>query len=209
MINPECLRCPDTDPKNEKIEELVQEALKAGASEAATISAKNIVVDDELADRCREPRCENYGLSKSCPPHVSGPVFFKKQLEKFSQAIFFKIDVPAEILYSSERREVFQLLHETASGIERSAVRMGFADAQAYAGGSCKKIFCPEHPECLALSQDGKCRHPQYARPSMSGFGIHVAKLYEAAGWSMNEVMHATDSTATKMASVCGLVLIC
>ncbi|HBG18020.1 MAG TPA: hypothetical protein DDY32_01700, partial [Desulfobulbaceae bacterium] len=68
--------------------------------------------------------CENYGLAKSCPPHVAGPAAFRKLLESFRQAIFFKIDVPSDVLFSSESCEVFQLLHEVASGIERSAVEM-------------------------------------------------------------------------------------
>jgi predicted metal-binding protein len=66
-----------------------------------------------------------------------------------------------------------------------------------------------KHLECLSLSEKGKCRNPQYARPSMSGFGINVAKLIAAAGWTMSGVTHATDSTTTKMANVYGLVLIC
>jgi predicted metal-binding protein len=195
--------------KNAKIKELIQDAHKSGATDVVIVSTKDIVVDNNLADRCREPRCENYGLSKSCPPNVAGPSAFRKQLEKFSQAIFLKIDVPSETLYSSERREIFQLLHEIAAGIEQYAVKMGFANSQAYAGGSCKKIFCHNHLECLSLSEKGKCRNPQYARPSMSGFGINVAKLIATAGWTMSGVTHDTDSTTTKMANVYGLVLIC
>ncbi len=191
-----------------KLRLLIQEAQESGATGLAIISTKSIVVDDELADRCREPRCENYGLSRSCPPHVSGPSVFRKKLEEFSQAIFLRIDVPSEILYSSEGRQIFQLLHEVVSGIERSAVKMGFDRAQAYAGGSCKKIFCHDHPECLALAEKGACRNPGYARHSMSGFGINVAKLYEAAGWTMGATTRDSMSTGDKTASVCGLVLV-
>lgn len=187
---------------------LIECAWGLGATGAAVIRTADIVVDESLAERCREPRCENYGLAMSCPPHVAGPVAFRKLLEGFRQAIVVKIDVPADVLLSSESREVFQLLHEVAAGIERSAVEMGFAGARAFAGGSCKAIFCDEHQECLALAENGKCRHPLYARPSMSGFGINVAKLFEAAGWEMNWVTHHPDSTSTKMANVCGLVLI-
>jgi len=195
--------------ENQKLKELIQVAHKSGASEAAIVSTRDIIVDNFLADKCREPRCPNYGLSKSCPPHVSGPSLFKKSLEKFNQAIFFKIDVASEILYSSDSREVFQLLHEIAAGIEKSAVKIGFTNAQAYAGGSCKAIFCHNHLECLALFEKGKCRNPEYARPSMSGFGINVEKLFKAAGWTMRWVNHNNDSTTTKMANVSGLVLIC
>jgi predicted metal-binding protein len=193
---------------NENLKELIHDALRLGATQAAILSTRNIVIDNDLADKCREPRCENYGLSRSCPPHVSGPSAFRNQLEKYSHAIFFKIDVPSEVLYSSERRELFQLLHEIAAGIERSAVKMGFIGAQAYAGGSCKNIFCHEHLECLALTDKGKCRNPQYARPSMSGFGINVAELFKTAGWRISWAARNADATTTKMANVCGLVLI-
>jgi predicted metal-binding protein len=192
-----------------RLRQLIQEAQKSGATELAVIPTRLIVVDDELADRCREPRCENYGLSRSCPPHVSGPQAFRRKLEEFTQAIFLRIDVPSDVLYSSEGRQVFQLLHEIVAGIERSAVAMGYAGAQAYAGGSCKKTFCHDHPGCLALSENGGCRNPAHARPSMSGFGVNVAKLYEAAGWTMGTTTRDSASTGDRTASVCGLVLVC
>jgi predicted metal-binding protein len=192
----------------EKMQPLIQRALRAGAGDAVVISTGDIVIDAGLAERCREPRCENYGLSKSCPPHVAGPASLEKDLARFSRAIFFKIDVPSEVLYSSERREVFQLLHEIASGIENRAVSLGFNDARAFAGGSCKKIFCREHLQCRVLSENGQCRHPEHARPSMSGFGIHVAALFKTVGWTMNGFMQNPDATTTKTATVCGLVLI-
>ena len=191
-----------------KLKELVQYAYKTGATSIELIPTKDIVVEHKFADMCLEPRCENYGLSKSCPPHVSGPSAFKKKLGKFNQAIFFKIDVPSEILYSNERLELFQLLHEVAAGIELYAKKTGFKNAQAYAGGSCKGIFCKDHLECQALSKNGTCRNPLSARPSMSGFGINVAKLMEIAGWTANWVTHGTDSSETKMANVNGLILL-
>jgi predicted metal-binding protein len=193
---------------NQKLKELIEVAHKLGASSSAIISVNKIIVDVSLADKCREPRCAWYGLSKSCPPHISGPAALNKSLEIFNQAIFFKIDIPSEILYSSQNREVFQLLHEIAAGIEESAVKLGFTKAKAYAGGSCKEIFCYNYNECLALTEEQKCRNPEYARPSMSGFGINVAKLFEATGWTMNWVVDNNDSTTTKMGNVCGLVLI-
>ena len=195
--------------KNQKLAELVEYAFDSGASAAVVISTGKIVVDPSLADKCRDPRCSSYGLSKSCPPHVAGPKVLNNRLKEFNLAIFFKIDVPAEMLYSSENREIFQLLHQVAAGIEMSAVGMGFRNVQAYAGGSCKNIFCHDHAECRALSEEGTCRHPQYARPSMSGFGINVAELFKTAGWPLDAGGHDDDSRGAKMASICGLVLIC
>ena len=197
----------DQSYENTRLDELIQDVVESGATELAVVSTQGIIIDDHLANKCREPRCENFGTSINCPPHVAGPAALRKQLEKFTRAIFFRIDVPSEILYSSEYLEWFRLLHEMAAGIERSAVKRGYADATALAGGSCKKIFCDNHSDCLVLSEKGKCRYPRSARPSMSGFGINVVKLVEAAGWT-GSVGHGMGSSATKMAGIYGLVLI-
>ncbi len=208
LIDPALKACGWGEVADTKLKELIQYAHRSGASDVVIISAKNILAEKNLADKCREPRCENYGMSKSCPPHVSGSSWFRKHLKTYTNAIFFKIDVPSEVLFSYERLEIFRLLHEIAAGIEHSAVKMGFLNAQAYAGGSCKTIFCHDQPECLALSKKGECRHPKSARPSMSGFGINVSKLFKIAGWTMNWESHDSGLTTIKMANVCGLVLI-
>lgn len=199
---------PALNDTEQKLARLVQTALDMGATDARILPADRIVVDEKLAEKCSNPKCMNYGLSKSCPPNVAGPRAFKKQLETFTQAVFFKIEVPSEILYSTQNLELFQLLHETAAGVEQAAIEMGFTRAKGYAGNSCKMVFCHDHLECRALHGDGQCRHPDRARPSMSGFGVHVGKLYEAAGWPTKHPTQKTRKGRFKMASICGLVLI-
>ncbi len=192
----------------EHSEKLLQHATGSGASKAVILPASDITVEDSLADMCLEPKCENYGLSKSCPPNVSGPLGFRDKLRKCKQALFFKIDVPSALLFSSDRREIFQLLHEIASGIELTAVSLGYKKSKAFAGGSCKTIFCYEFAECNVLSGNRKCRHPSSARQSMSGFGINVSKLMEKAGWPVKKATAEDNPTEDKMSHVCGLVLI-
>ena len=190
------------------LKELTQLACQLSASDAGAISTTDISVEEDLANLCREPRCENYGLSAGCPPHVAGPAGFRKLLKTFEHAVVFKIDVPSEILLSDERRDIFRLLHEIAASIEQSAIDMGFHDSNAYAGGSCKQIFCRDHPDCRVLAENGKCRNPLFARPSMSGFGINVLKLKKAAGWMSNKTPRESDPDTVSMETVCGLVLI-
>jgi predicted metal-binding protein len=190
------------------LKELTELAWRLGASNAKVISTGEISIEDDLANLCREPQCENYGLSASCPPHVSGPSGFRKLLETFKQALIFKIDVPSEILLSSDRREVFRALHEIASSIEHSAVEMGYRHSKAYAGGSCKRLFCQDHTYCRVLEEEGECRNPRQARPSMSGFGINVSKLMRVAGWTMSRLTQDTKQDEVPMGKVCGLVLI-
>ena len=198
-----------TLPERNHLQELLKGASLAGATEVAIIAAKDIAIEDELAERCRQPRCENYGLSRSCPPHVAGTVAFRKELETYDQALFFRVDVPVEVLFSSDNRELFQLLHEIAAGIEQAAIKLGYIRAKAFAGDSCKRIFCHDQPGCQALSPFGKCRNPQVARPSMSGFGINVAKLLQSVGWGNGEGKFSTVDGSGKTSFVCGLVLIC
>ena len=190
------------------LKELTQLACQLGASDVRVISTTEISVEEDLANLCREPRCENYGLSAGCPPHVTGPAEFRNLLKTFKHALVFKIDVLSEILLSNERREIFRLLHEIAASIEQSAIEMGLHDSSAYVGGSCKRIFCRDHSDCRVLAENGECRNPLFARPSMSGFGINVLKLKQAAGWTSNKTTRETDSNTISMGTVYGLVLI-
>lgn len=188
---------------------LITLTLHLGATAARVIAASDIRVDDHLAKLCRDPGCENYGLAASCPPHVGGPASFREWLHRYRQAIVFKIDVPTAALLSSERREIFRLLHGIASGVERAAVTAGYSHAAAFAGGSCKRLFCDNHSLCRVIARDERgCRHPHLARPSMSGFGIDVAALMDTAGWSMTIVNQTAVPHKDSTAPVCGLVLI-
>lgn len=192
----------------EELNELTKLACSLGASDAAVISVSAISVEDNLAKLCREPQCENYGLSDSCPPHVAGPSGFRELKKKFQQAVVFKIDVPSEILLSSQRRDIFQLLHEIAADIEQAAIKMGYPNSKAFAGGSCKKLFCEDHIDCQVLADGGACRNPDRARPSMSGFGINVSKLLQAAGWQMDRITRDTDPDDVPRGTVSGLILV-
>ena len=191
-----------------RLEELIQLAFRSGASGATAISTGDISVEDDLANLCREPRCESYGLSTSCPPNVSGPSGFRELLKNFKHAIVIKIDVPLDILLSSERSGIMRLLHEIDAGIEQAAVKTGYPSSKAFAGGSCKKIFCHDYEGCRVLTEGGECRNPRHARPSMSGFGINVSKLMHAAGWTMNRYNSEADSDTATTAPICGLILI-
>lgn len=190
------------------LQELVQQACRLGASDARVISTTEIVIEDDLAKLCQPSLCENYGLSPGCPPHVPGPAGFRTLMENALHSLVFKLDVPSEALFSIERQEIFKLLHQIAAGIEESAIEMGYSQSRGFAGGSCKKTFCRDHAVCRVLNGEGECRYPKDARPSMSGFGINVSKLMQAAGWAMHRAAGPGTSDTLKLGTVCGLVLI-
>jgi len=196
------------DEINSKLKSLTQLACRLGASDAKVIFTIDIVVDDGLAKLCKEPRCENYGQSTSCPPYVQGPSKFRELLKNFHHAIVIKIDIPLEILLSNERRDIMKLLHEIGAEIERSAIQMGYPNSKAFVGGSCKQIFCKDYIDCRVLTEGKECRNPRDSRPSMSGFGINVSKLMQVAGWTMNRNISEDGQDTTSMSTVSGLILI-
>jgi predicted metal-binding protein len=187
---------------------LLRLAYRSGASSAALISVKDISVEDHLADLCREPKCPDYGLSQRCPPHISGPSGFRQYAQKISCALVVRIDVPSYVMFSDEGTDVMRLLHEMVAGIERAAIASGFPQSKAFAGGSCKRIFCREHKYCRVLSGKGECRHPESARASMSGFGINVKGLMRAAGWPTGAGNNSEESGKEPMTWLAGLIMI-
>ena len=190
-------------------EQLVQEAIRLGASDAGVIATAEIRVEENLAGLCNgSPPCEQYGLAPSCPPHVSGPSGFRRWQQTSGSAIVIRLDVPTAAMFSGERREIMQLLHEIVAGVEQKAVAMGYAASKSFAGGSCKLIFCHDHPDCPVLANREPCRYPQSARPSMSGFGINVAKLMQSAGWPADVADRSHASDQQSMTWIAGLVLL-
>jgi predicted metal-binding protein len=190
------------------IQTLVDLAARLGASDTAVVAADQIVVEPQLADYCVSPGCAQYGLSRSCPPHVEGPEAFQAWLKEYNIAMAVKIEVPSQVLMSDERREVFELLHHLVAGVERAAIAQGYQRARAFAGGSCKQIFCDQHATCRVVDRRGRCRNPRYARPSMSGFGVNVGRLMQQAGWRMEKITRDTDKAKVPLGTLVGLILI-
>lgn len=189
------------------LQKMVETASCSGASGTFILNPKRLVVEDRLADCCLEPKCSNYGLSPSCPPHVEGPDVFRAWLNRALHALVIRIDVLSTVLNSEESREVMRLLHEIVAKVEMEAIHLKYSNSRGFAGGSCKKLFCDGHRACLRLSEKGTCRNPLQARPSMSGFGVDVGKMMEEAGWSGKMLAQAYEDKE-KMSWVAGLVLV-
>ena len=191
------------------LKEFIRLACSSGASDAKIISPDAIWVENRLADLCNESQCENFGLSPSCPPHVSGPAGFREMQKNAEYALALRIAVPAAALFSDECIKFMRQLHEVTAGVEIAAARSGYLGSKAFAGGSCKKIFCHDRAACPVLSSGGGCRYPQYARPSMSGFGINVSELMKTCGWPAEFTTHAAEADAGSMSWMAGLILLC
>ncbi|MBW1988522.1 MAG: DUF2284 domain-containing protein [Deltaproteobacteria bacterium] len=179
-------------------------ARELGASGAASVSPESVTIRDDLAAVCANPRCPYYGLGASCPPHVPGPPAMRTWLAQARGVLVARMDVPSAVLLSAQRKEVLSVLHETVAAIEARARDLGFTRSRAFAGGSCKTMFCRGHARC-AVAEGGECRNPDRARPSMSGFGVDVEAMVHSAGWPMDP---GPGDGGESMMSVFGMVLL-
>ena len=189
------------------IDELLNYAMSIGVTRAARIRPEAVRVEAKLAAYCREPKCPHFGQSMSCPPFVSGPAGFRKFLAESKHAIVLRIEVDSDSLHGENRPEVMRLLHSLTAAVEGEAIRLGFATAKGFAGGSCKPSFCPEDEKCAVLAGVGDCRFPDQARQSMSGYGINVGELMKEAGWS-NSLFDNEQTADKQLAWIAGLVLL-
>ena len=189
-----------------RFEELQELAMVLGASDVAIRSTRDILVEEKLVSFCKDPRCPNYGLSLSCPPHVAGPDGFRKLLEKRSHVLVVRLVVPSTVLFSDERRELMAFLHGLVAQVEAAAIQKGFTKSRAFAGGSCKDLFCFDENDCNVLSGRGGCRNPDRARESMSGFGVNVSHLVRTCGWESNITVKEPDDD--RVSWVAGIVLL-
>lgn len=190
------------------LDQLIKLAISLGASDARILSSDEIFVEDQLARKCIEPQCDNYGLSYSCPPHVDGPESFREVIKTHPRALVIRLVVPSSMLLSWERLDLGRVLHELVATVELEARKMGYARSSGFAGGSCKELFCQDHLSCQRIEENGPCRHPDFARPSMSGYGIDVFQLVKSCGWDTNlnqeEGLPVVDQTSW----VAGLIMV-
>ena len=190
-----------------RLVKLQKKALELGASDAKIISVDGIPVEDEVVEMCKAHLCRGYGRSANCPPHVMGPDRAREWIEKYQTALFFKIDVSPQILLSEDRFRTFKSVYLIASKLEASAREEGFPLAKGLAAGSCKPVFCKGRV-CDQLTDEGECRYPSLARPSMEAVGINVFKLSRNVGWDIHTILKDSDPEAIPKGMLAGLVLL-
>ena len=189
-------------------QKLLQRATELGVSDARLIDAARIRVEDDLAAICKDPGCPGYGQGANCPPHVMKPEAFRELLRAYPRALVFKFDVPTEVLLGDGRFEVSRIVHETAANLERHALACGYTAARGFAAGSCKRIFCSEEIDCRVLSGNGDCRHPEAARPSISGLGVNFFELSRTVDWPIHKITSESNPDEVPMGLMAGIVLL-
>ena len=197
----------EDDKLRTHIRECHQKAIELGACDTKAISTEAISIEDQIVEMCKPPSCEGYGASANCPPHVMRPTEARVWIQGFHAAVVFKIDVAPELLLSNERFDSFREVYMISSGLEAFSQERGYLLSRGLAAGSCRPVFC-SNILCAALTDEGQCRYPSLARPSMEALGINVFQLAKDLGWEIHPLLRDSDPKDAPTAMLAGLVLV-
>ncbi len=197
---------------NKALEKYKEEALKSGASRATIIKASEIQVDELITLKCQVPRCFGYGACAHCPPHTLKPRELKEYLKKYKWAVFFTIDVPAQVIVRDkatikERVAAYRDVYRIVSEIESLAFYDGYYLAVGFGAGSCRHTFCGQLDSCAAL-EGKKCRFTLRSRPSMEAVGIDVYKMAATIGWDIYPIGSGAKASEVPKGTLAGIVII-
>ena len=189
---------------------LLQRARDLGATAAAALPARALVVADHFAALCAAPhRCPSYGLAPGCPPHSQSPARFRAELSHYQWVLVFRIDVPAADLRTGKRLEVARRIHALAATLEGEALTFGFARARGLAAGSCFELYCAERGRCAVLNDHLPCPFADRVRPSLSAVGVDFTALTAAVHWPLPMGGDSPDPAVEPVLSMlAGLVLL-
>ena len=192
------------------LEKFRQRALTLGATDAKIITTDMILIDERVRAKCIYPKCGSYGTNANCPPHAMDLDQVRKVVNNYRYAIFLRLEVPATEIASTEQnvRVRSQIKnHEIVSRLEAEAFYDGYHLALGFAGGPCKRSFCPD-VECQALIPGQGCRHPLRARSSMEAVGMNAFTMAANVGWDIYPIGVSSQPADVPHGNRLGLVLI-
>ena len=198
-------------------------AIALGASAADVIPASNVVVDERVWMKCLVPRCRGlqYGGTPYCPPNTPKPDFMRKVFGRYHWAVLFKRDIeniedyiPTSEAQIKELRSGSKMIEgyhdktfEIVGRLESYAQSDGYYVAMGFAGGSCRFSLC--RGATCGVIENGNCRFPLQARPSMEAVGIDVFGLASKVGWNVYMIRRIEpDLSAIPCAVSVGIVFI-
>jgi predicted metal-binding protein len=178
------------------LEKLRLNAVKYGASKAAIIPARNVVVDPRVRLKCMIPVCAGYGVNLMCPPNVMTPEEFSRVLSRYDHAMLLQSriktdrefmdlvrtdkplsEVRMEKKYFDTLAKSGRDLVDLLCKLESDALKLGYRFATGLSGGPWR--ICDK---CVGQKSGNPCRHPFMARPAMEAVGIDVVETARKAG---------------------------
>ena len=150
-------------------EMLTARARGLGFPFARIVQTSEVVVEPWVRLKCRLG-CSRYGQSLCCPPFSPDEDKMREILSRYRQALLVQGAPPST------------LFHEQLLALERALFLAGHSEALAFGAGPC--------PVCSACPEEGPCRFPEKARPSLEACGVDVYETARRAGLSLHPVPH-------------------
>jgi len=209
---------------SESLERLKEKAVELGASDAKIIPAADVVVTERVRIKCLIPRCRGLedGGTPYCPPNAPEPEFMRKTLSQYRWAVLFKRDIENMENHIPTSEADIDRLHtieksiegyhdktiEIVGRLESFAQSQGYYLAVGFGGGTCKMTLCKG--AICGVIQDGNCRFPLKARPSMEAAGIDVFDLADKVGWDICMIRKVEpDLSVIPCAVSVGILFVC
>ncbi len=153
--------------ENTDIGKWIDTAIDIGFKDARYLPVDKIVTASWVRAKC-ENGCAGFGKNLQCPPNGMTHHETKEMLQSYNHAIILENMPPGKHFHSLLLR------------LEKEAFLAGHPKAFVLGAGPC--------PVCDECSEDGKCRFPEKARPSMEGSGIDVYATSANAGINLKPV---------------------
>ena len=200
-----------------------------GVDRAASISARDIIVNDRVRWKCKYPVCFGYNTSPLCPPNTPPVDECERVIHSFRYAIVFQLGVPVEdftgVDWTQKAGKHFILNNVVCNQAEAWANSMGYRQAVSFGGGPCTGLVsgrCTGLPFAgdesnssgnasrpCAVFQGRGCRSFLKVRPAMEAMAIDVIGTVLPLGWDLVYIGGSTNDPADiPCASTVGLLLV-
>jgi predicted metal-binding protein/SAM-dependent methyltransferase len=142
-------------------------AYSEGFRRCVPIPVESIVIGSWVRMKC-SCGCPLYGQNLQCPPHGMDSDATREMFGSYRLALLLEGTPPSRDF------------HQKLLRMEKRAFLAGFHKAFVLGAGPC--------PLCEQCPEDGRCRNPGQARPSMEGSGIDVYSTASQAGIHLKPV---------------------
>jgi len=160
---------------NLKMNSLIDQALKSGATRASIIEVSKIVFSEELRKMCEQNACGKYGTNWVCPPAVGPLEYLKAKICNFDKGLVFQTVRTLEDSFDFEGMMKAKTDHENVLfGILKTMD--SYREIYPLSAGACS--IC----EKCAYTRGEKCVFPDKAFPSVEACGIDVNALVTSCG---------------------------
>jgi predicted metal-binding protein len=157
------------------IDNLVQDALRVGFSQAGELNVKSLVFMPEVREMCSADTCVRYNRNWRCPPGCESAEAAAERISGYTSGLIVQTTASLEDDFDSENMTAAYVRHEKYFALLTEKLRAeypGVLPLGADTCAVCKKCTYPDAP----------CRFPDRAVSPIEAYGLLVSKVCELSG---------------------------